>query len=965
MILVSPPSETIKKFKRALSVIQNQEISDIKEQLEKALRDSESRENYVDYLEQRLVIFQDKIDKLNEKILISHKNSYDTIDMAQPGSPRLSLPENQATIQNNRIQREINNIRQYFQSPITITPTINGIVDYLNIISDAGNRFERLVLEIYPRANARAVNAENQAYEAHRTQHNIFKSRELDGRITIQCKTDRAITTHLLNLTTNRYNKWKNKCKTLENDLLLADVQLDNKWGKWKARARNSEQLINNLQQQNLLLHNNPPNMATVLGDLTSIAPLIAEIPNYSRQIPPDEWYQRINQILTLPSITAAAFNDALRADILKSKMAGKYTNIPAQHAGNNIDTPARFIAWLHHKYQTETVGTQQVATQRLAQEKFLPFDNPESYEARIRPLLLGVADNDANILGLLKGHLSGELYTWMKIANPGGITAFFTELKNMWLERPPNLYRGSIPSIPDQISQAPPIASQSTITSREITKSKTEPHSDNSNITRTEIENIVNSQLDLRTQQSQVQIQQPTLQAVSSRFRPQPTGTSEKIYEENINRLLLWLYGETPEYVPVQAPSLSPKSQIKKNTTSNTDSVDEITKGMADMSLNTAKITKSVNTVAKTVNAVAKTVKKSQHRCSNCNRTGHNSRNCKYKKRRSKNRSKKRGSINKVAMDSGSDSNTSDNSDSESNPGTGSSSEESEVESDHSYDSGSKKSSQKIQKNSSTIVDKQIRKIILEMFNNPEIIEAIKKNINNMNLSVTKPNFIDYREIPPEIPGSDGEEETLDDPMEIDFVRKKEPNTSLATIKCKIKRLNIPAMVLDSGAETAIIMEDIVKRIGVKIDKSEKYDLSSIATIPIESIGIVRKLPITLSPSCTIYEDFVVVKHSKPMLIFSNPLFKKYKCTIDWAKNKLRVSLNGVESIFPVTMHRVKNKLEVNYVTTSQNDKPLIPDQIFQEMDGNEDDNIPFEKWYAPAGFNLDSDDPSLKKNT
>ncbi|CAG8453004.1 14749_t:CDS:1 [Cetraspora pellucida] len=203
----------------------------------------------------------------------------------QPGSPRLSLPENQAMIQNNRIQQEINNIRRYFQSPITITPTINGIVDYLNIISDAGDKFERLVLDIYLQANARAIYAENQvanlqtqltnsqiqlatlqndydlfhqAYEAHRTQHNIFKSRELDDRITIhmqkrqisklllekfalgfknrqtqqqlqEYKTDEAITMHLLNLTKNQYSKWKNKCKTLENDLLLANVQLDNK----------------------------------------------------------------------------------------------------------------------------------------------------------------------------------------------------------------------------------------------------------------------------------------------------------------------------------------------------------------------------------------------------------------------------------------------------------------------------------------------------------------------------------------------------------------------------------------------------------------------------------------------------------------------------------------------------------------------------------------------------------------
>ena len=179
-------SEKIKQFKGALLVIQDQvsklqqnlvlkedyikylekeilirdkeldplrlEISNLKEQLEKVLQNSINQENYIDYLEKWLAIFQNEIDKLNEKIfdLYSFSNT-----MAQsPGSPRLSLPENQATIQNNRIQREINNIRQYFQSPVTTAPTINGIVDYLNIISDAGNRFERLVQQIYSQANA-------------------------------------------------------------------------------------------------------------------------------------------------------------------------------------------------------------------------------------------------------------------------------------------------------------------------------------------------------------------------------------------------------------------------------------------------------------------------------------------------------------------------------------------------------------------------------------------------------------------------------------------------------------------------------------------------------------------------------------------------------------------------------------------------------------------------------------------
>ncbi|CAB4487568.1 unnamed protein product [Rhizophagus irregularis] len=91
-------------------------------------------------------------------------------------------------------------------------------------------------------------------------------------------------------------------------------------------------------------------------------------------------------------------------------------------------------------------------------------------------------------------------------------------------------------------------------------------------------------------------------------------------------------------------------------------------------------------------------------------------------------------------------------------------------------------------------------------------------------------------------------EEESLDDPMEIDFVKKKEPKTSVATVKCKIRRLKIPAMTLDSGAEPPIITENIVERVGDKIDKSEIHDLEGISTVPVESVGVVRNLPITLA---------------------------------------------------------------------------------------------------------------------
>ena len=114
-----------------------------------------------------------------------------------------------------------------------------------------------------------------------------------------------------------------------------------------------------------------------------------------------------------------------------------------------------------------------------------------------------------------------------------------------------------------------------------------------------------------------------------------------------------------------------------KKNNIPNNDDMDEITKGMSELSINKA-IAKGIEAG---VNAV---IKSSKHRCSNCNRTGHNSRKC-TRKKRSKSRSKKRGSVNKVAVDSGSDTNSSDNDSSDNNSDSGDSS--SEVESDHSFD--------------------------------------------------------------------------------------------------------------------------------------------------------------------------------------------------------------------------------------------------------------------------------------
>ncbi|CAJ0824403.1 5346_t:CDS:2 [Entrophospora sp. SA101] len=512
-------------------------------------------------------------------------------------------------------------------------------------------------------------------------------------------------------------------------------------------------------------------------------------------------------------------------------------------------------------------------------------------------------------------------------------------------------------------VANIPPVFSQLETDSRQL---QNKLHSDNDSI-RAEIKSMIKSELAL------VPTPPQSTQSTSQRHEGQLLRPSQmepgKIYRDPHLRLndQEWLRMDDatdrlsalagPSYLQTFMDTISkevmdritPFLPNKKNNTPNNDDMDEITKGMSELSINKA-IAKGIS---QGIKAVHDNNVSSRHRCSNCYSLGHNSRKCPYPRKRNrknrKSRSKKRGSVNK----SGS-------------------------KKRQSLESPIQRSSQKIQKKSGTIIDSQIRKIILAMFNDPEVIETIKNNINNTNLSMTrrvapkgpaKPDFtakqgtscLNYREPTPEIPESDDEEETLNDPMEIDFVRRKEPTTSLATIPVKIRRLKIPAMCLDSGAEPAIVSEDIVKRVNWPIDKSEKYDLSGVATVPTKSIGIARNFPITFPLGFTIREDFVVVRPPKPTLIFPNPLLKKYKCAIDWGKDELKIPFNGKDHIIPVTMHKVKNNLEVNCATASQNDKSSVSDQISQETDSDKDDNITLEEWHAPVRFIPDSDDSSL----
>ncbi|UZO01661.1 uncharacterized protein OCT59_020172 [Rhizophagus irregularis] len=147
-------------------------------------------------------------------------------------------------------------------------------------------------------------------------------------------------------------------------------------------------------------------------------------------------------------------------------------------------------------------------------------------------------------------------------------------------------------------------------------------------------------------------------------------------------------------------------------------------------------------------------------------------------------------------------------------------------------------------------------------------------------------------------------EEDILDGPMEINFIWKKEPATDVATVKCKIKRLVIPAGTVDPGANFPIMSEDIAKRLKLEIDTKEKHDLRGIATSPTESLGIVRNVPVNFAPGCTIYADFAVVKYPKPMLILPNTLLDKYNYDLLVSKRELKLECNSKEFFIPINMH-------------------------------------------------------------
>ena len=128
---------------------------------------------------------------------------------------------------------------------------------------------------------------------------------------------------------------------------------------------RQRDQNILNLQGQILAFQNNPlENMADArrLPVLTMIALVLVKTKPYIGQEPSDDYLDRLIQSISfaqghmtvLENENAGDFDDAVKCDIFKAQMGGKYLPVPAQdpYNGNaNINSLATLRAWIRLHY--------------------------------------------------------------------------------------------------------------------------------------------------------------------------------------------------------------------------------------------------------------------------------------------------------------------------------------------------------------------------------------------------------------------------------------------------------------------------------------------------------------------------------------------------------------------------------------------------------------------------------------
>ncbi|CAH1767814.1 11101_t:CDS:1 [Entrophospora sp. SA101] len=342
-----------------------------------------------------------EIDENSQDSYTSDPDMTTIIELADTIDNYLDTPGTNRTILSNQIKRVTRQIRRKYNNLQT------------DLINEQQRRYnaeaERDLRQTELRNTEADLNLMTIAYNGEvKERRRWYYSYKDKHRHVINLQRDK-FTIHLL---LQRYKRQLNACRT-ENGLLEYNRdRIFDRYEKWKNKTKDERQIILNVQGQILLLQNNPQNMAE--GRRRPVLKLIYQsfqpIPQYIGQMPPDDyvntleqaWSIAVPQMTALETANAGDFDDAIKCNVLKSKIGGKFAPVPANdpftHNNPAINTPATLRAYLNAKYQRETIGSQHSAIQRLTQERYQPYDTPNTYEARIRLLTIGVANDDAQV---------------------------------------------------------------------------------------------------------------------------------------------------------------------------------------------------------------------------------------------------------------------------------------------------------------------------------------------------------------------------------------------------------------------------------------------------------------------------------------------------------------------------------------------------------------------------------------
>ncbi|UZO09847.1 uncharacterized protein OCT59_030060 [Rhizophagus irregularis] len=151
-----------------------------------------------------------------------------------------------------------------------------------------------------------------------------------------------------------------------------------------------------------------------------------------------------------------------------------------------------------------------------------------------------------------------------------------------------------------------------------------------------------------------------------------------------------------------------------------------------------------------------------------------------------------------------------------------------------------------------------------------------------------------------------------------IGIVNRKSAS-DVVTIKTKVvapeseKSLVIPTTIFDTGSDSSLISNNIVKRLNLDVDRSNAPDLSGVATKS-DTIGTVYGLGILVydgENSKKIEDDFIVVKSDKDFLLLGVPWIDRANVILDFQNRQLTIPLSSRKKItIPISLHKRKTNV-------------------------------------------------------